>query len=543
MLGRSPAPWPTPPPSVVEAGLATYTVLDRVVESFLNAPIVNPDGTSGIYLHIQLDETDIPLRAFSTRWNEFDALKNGELPDFRDGRFGTRSQRSNPNWLKIRTAKRVVYRYGMFADRFGDTRFAGNAEMPGNDFMVTLGAWQTPGGDVDQQVGTFMHELGHTLGLQHGGADDLNFKPNYYSVMNYHWQMPLEDNVGWSLDFSRQALPTLDEKDLSEPQGIGFPTAAGWDGYTVQVGPLPFQPAPLVGPFDWDRNGQIDSNKTVQADINRGWADRNGDGFVNADDETPGELLKGHDDWSNLRYVFTDLRNFREFDDGDTERPEDPDPDPTDQYDLTPVDFFEDNDEMDHPAVLPPGDLLLDGLTLDDPEDIDWFSWFPPITGLMELDLFIETLGSDLNLSVFSTDGVELATSDHPVEDERIELQVNAAETLLIRVGSPNFNTGVYDLLITVQGSPGDLNLDGVVNSADIDYLFAAIRRHDDNPRLDLDQNDRLDQADARYFLETILGTTVGDANLDGSFDSSDLVQIFVRRRVRGWSPGKLGVG
>ena len=30
-----------------------------------------------------------------------------------------------------------------------------------------------------------MHELGHTLGLQHGGADDVNLKPNYLSVMSY----------------------------------------------------------------------------------------------------------------------------------------------------------------------------------------------------------------------------------------------------------------------------------------------------------------------------------------------------------------------
>ena len=27
-----------------------------------------------------------------------------------------------------------------------------------------------------------MHELGHTLGLAHGGADDVNRKPNYLGV-------------------------------------------------------------------------------------------------------------------------------------------------------------------------------------------------------------------------------------------------------------------------------------------------------------------------------------------------------------------------
>lgn len=30
-----------------------------------------------------------------------------------------------------------------------------------------------------------MHELGHTLGLYHGGDEAVNFKPNYISIMNY----------------------------------------------------------------------------------------------------------------------------------------------------------------------------------------------------------------------------------------------------------------------------------------------------------------------------------------------------------------------
>ena len=33
-----------------------------------------------------------------------------------------------------------------------------------------------------------MHELGHNLGLRHGGDDNVHRKPNYLSVMNYSFQ-------------------------------------------------------------------------------------------------------------------------------------------------------------------------------------------------------------------------------------------------------------------------------------------------------------------------------------------------------------------
>src|SRR4051794_24980718 len=39
--------------------------------------------------------------------------------------------------------------------------------------MITLGDWATPGGTLQQQEGTFMHELGHSLGLTHGGTATL----------------------------------------------------------------------------------------------------------------------------------------------------------------------------------------------------------------------------------------------------------------------------------------------------------------------------------------------------------------------------------
>jgi hypothetical protein len=70
---------------------------------------------------------------------------------------------------------------------------------PGSDFIVSIGRRDAgchlpdllceTTGNRFQQAGTFMHELGHTLGLRHGGNEDTpEYKPNYLSVMNYMWQ-------------------------------------------------------------------------------------------------------------------------------------------------------------------------------------------------------------------------------------------------------------------------------------------------------------------------------------------------------------------
>jgi len=68
---------------------------------------------------------------------------------------------------------------------------SGTSELPGNDFIVSLGARyfvaNEPSNIIDQ-AGVFMHELGHNLGLHHDG-DNANqeYAPNYLSVMNLNY--------------------------------------------------------------------------------------------------------------------------------------------------------------------------------------------------------------------------------------------------------------------------------------------------------------------------------------------------------------------
>src|SRR5262249_3555842 len=156
------------------------------------------------------------------------------------------------------------------------------AELPGYNFMVTIGPEQTcfgdeqdpslPHIDLCQNVvaGTLMHELGHNLNLHHGGDEDANFKPNYLSVMNYLWQVSgifvssqpgnadPTNIVAMRLDYSGYVLPTLNEAHLDERIGLGGPLDSTDVGGFIALSPAQYLIPVAEGPFDWNLNGVIE---------------------------------------------------------------------------------------------------------------------------------------------------------------------------------------------------------------------------------------------------------------------------------------------
>ena len=145
--------------------------------------------------------------------------------------------------------------------------------LPGNDQLVTMGAYaaspdpQTCGnlGLLCAQWRTLAHELGHTLGLRHGGTDfDSDKGTAYNSLMSYSWQLQC-DVVSAVQSYSGATDTTL---RLGSPSSTtsrirkctwGTPRAAVWalerkfPGHTeqstrlrsVQNGPLDTTP-PVV---------------------------------------------------------------------------------------------------------------------------------------------------------------------------------------------------------------------------------------------------------------------------------------------------------
>lgn len=174
--------------------------------------------------------------------------------------------------------------------------------IPAMEFLVTLGDGWTPDssghsvGSQDEQAGTFMHELGHNLNLQHGGDDGINCKPNYLSVMSYtrQYSVFIGDRP---LDYSRNTIASLNEASLSEPDGIGQSEP---QGLKTVYGPPPFIDIVAAGnPVDWNRDLDV-ADPSVSADINFTLF------VVNIIcGASPGQTLNGFDDWENIIYITT----------------------------------------------------------------------------------------------------------------------------------------------------------------------------------------------------------------------------------------------
>ena len=91
----------------------------------------------------------------------------------------------------------------------------------------------------------------------------------------------------------------------------------------------------------------------------------------------------------------------------------------------------------------------------------------------------------------------------------------------------------------------GDFNGNGGLDVADLDDLCAAILVEQADPIFDLDQNQVIDRADHRFWVESLRETSLGDANLDGIFDEADLTHVFIagkyeqrQKSVVGWAEG-----
>ncbi len=92
-----------------------------------------------------------------------------------------------------------------------------------------------------------------------------------------------------------------------------------------------------------------------------------------------------------------------------------------------------------------------------------------------------------------------------------------------------NFLSGA-DTVNTGGGLVGDYNKNGNLDAGDLDLQAAEITSGANNPAYDLTGDGKVDYDDRVYWVEnpSVKNSWIGDANLDGVFDSNDFVQVFV---------------
>lgn len=142
--------------------------------------------------------------------------------------------------------------------------------------------------------------MGHSLGLQHGGGDPLNYKPNFFSVMNYLYQLdgipllvPGKKSTTRTLCFGQYVCDDLDEQRLNETRGLScsidasrqvenyFSISWNWHGLGNSINTVNTEkpePKAVVNGVEKAMGQPIDFNQDGRASVSAS-ADINGDTF------------------------------------------------------------------------------------------------------------------------------------------------------------------------------------------------------------------------------------------------------------------------
>ena len=276
-----------------------------VMEQFARS---RPAFPNGINLHIDTGPDSIMDLKTGKKWG---SLSRSNTLDYSEN-FDTGKDYENWDRLALDNFDKIrwnIFRYCIVVNKYNSTTSSGLADnLPGQCFIIAdVDNWLLH--DNRKTAGTFMHELGHTLGLHHGGDDDVNYKPNYLSIMNYLYQIPgLISSQTDKTNYSEYVLPEIDEKSVNEERGIdpnsvtgGKITGAKWKLATRRF--IFFSGSEekessgnIAGAWiDFNQNSQKDTNAAIDFYLER--FDENGDKISNVNtDVIPASV----NDWKRL---------------------------------------------------------------------------------------------------------------------------------------------------------------------------------------------------------------------------------------------------
>jgi hypothetical protein len=226
--------------------------------------------------------------------------------ELKDLYFGTTDKR----------AREFAFRYAIFGDQGGTPLspfgglgevafFSDDLSIPGNDFVITLGgaARPPPLPNGFDQYQTLAHELGHTLGLRHGGIDhvttpppihgghnSLRYKPDYLSLMNYSHTAGLPGIVASSTPTTVQVMAPTTYLGIN-----GLANFAGLDVLNIEA----------ATPGSGDRRA-ISMNVSNQITVGSSWTTNpvSGDTATVLRENFAGATDPVFDDWSAMELGF-----------------------------------------------------------------------------------------------------------------------------------------------------------------------------------------------------------------------------------------------
>ena len=164
-------------------------------------------------------------------------------------------------------------------------------------------------------------------------------------------------------------------------------------------------------------------------------------------------------------------------------------------------------------------------------------TWIPEIRDTIQIFDFEDLLDHDLNIEVstigdHTTARAWLDGEPRPDEWQLDMIDDESESASLFGIGlnpSPELTGVAVRHFAVLPALDGDFDGNGGLGTDDIDILMHAIRTANHNRALDLDgdANGLIDQNDLTQMIHTLFDTYLGDANLDGEFNSIDLVKVF----------------
>jgi len=276
-----------------------------MAKSYARGPVTNPDGKKGIKFHLVVGEQ---LKLDKTAWAgnletnaEFENLYN-KVMQRRQLSFVNDPDIDSSYFHYCLVVHTMTTNGGLLGISMDSTNI--NGGIPGDTVALAFNPAIPDNDKTWRRAGTMMHELGHNLGLKHGGFDHVNNKLNYLSIMDYLLtdgffkkvsDTRAEQQEYWDYSISKQK--DLNEKKLNENNGVDAAPSLVAKGF-VGIQRCPDSTGQFLQLFFFEYNKPVNFNCNDKFDAGTIKFNINWDG-----NSTGGDLYSVHkseNNWANI---------------------------------------------------------------------------------------------------------------------------------------------------------------------------------------------------------------------------------------------------